>query len=83
LTCSGGQLPRRHRPWRSFATLRPRERGSLRPQRDLSLVLDRALRTRTTVVLQRGEVRALLELAEAQPGNAGIVALADAARRSL
>jgi hypothetical protein len=52
-------------------------------QRDLSLVLDRALRTRTTVVLQRGEARALLELAEAQPGNAEMVALANATRRAL
>jgi hypothetical protein len=52
-------------------------------QRDLSLVLDRALRTHTTVVRQRGEVRALLKLAETQPGNAEIAALAEAARRAL
>lgn len=49
-------------------------------QRDLSLVLDRALHTHATVALQRGEARALLELVEEQPADAEIAALADAIR---
>jgi hypothetical protein len=39
--------------------------GQSSSQRDLSLVLDRALRTGATVALQRREARALLELVEA------------------
>jgi hypothetical protein len=54
--------------------------GASLSQRDLSLALDRALHTRATVVLQRGEARALLELAEEQSANAEIATLAKALR---
>jgi hypothetical protein len=54
--------------------------GRSLPQRDLSLALDRALRTQSTIVLQRGEVRALLELVEKESGDAEIAALAGAVR---
>jgi hypothetical protein len=49
-------------------------------QRDLSLLLDRALGAHTTVVLQRGEARALLELVETEPADPEIAALADTIR---
>jgi hypothetical protein len=51
--------------------------------RDLSLVLDRALQTRATVVLQRGEARALLELIEEQPADTDIGGLAVELRGAL
>ena len=52
-------------------------------QRDLSLALDRALRTQSTVVLQRGEARALLALVEEHSADAEIGALALAIRTAL
>jgi hypothetical protein len=52
-------------------------------QRDLSLLLDRALRTGAIVALQRGEARALLELVDAQPADPEIAALADGVRAAL
>jgi hypothetical protein len=57
--------------------------GQSLSQRDLSLALERALRTQATVVLQRGEARALLELVEAQSGDAEIAALAESIRAAL
>lgn len=52
-------------------------------QRDLSLVLERALRTGATVALQRGEARALLDLAGAEPADRELAAVADAVRKAL
>jgi hypothetical protein len=49
-------------------------------QRDLSLLLDRALRTHARVVLQRGEARALLELVQSEQTDPEIAALANAIR---
>ncbi|MGD0713066.1 MAG: hypothetical protein ABSB24_02630 [Gaiellaceae bacterium] len=52
-------------------------------QRDLSLVVDRALRTGATVALQRGEARALLELLEAKAADTELTALVEAVRAAL
>ena len=51
--------------------------------RDLSLVLDRALLSKTMVVLQRGEARALLELIEDHPADTDVRALVDDVRGAL
>ncbi len=51
-------------------------------QRDLSLALERALRTQARVVLQRGEARALLELLDQQPDDER-AALAGAVRAAV
>ncbi len=52
-------------------------------QRDLSLVLARAVRTGATVALQRGEARALLELVGSERVDAELAAVADAVRAVL
>jgi hypothetical protein len=65
---------------RDFAAARA---GQSLSQRDLSLALDRALRTQSTVVLQRGEARALLELVDEQSADAEIAALAETIRAAL
>jgi hypothetical protein len=54
--------------------------GGSSAQRDLSLLLDRALGTHTKVALQRGEARALLELVATEPADPEIAALADTIR---
>jgi hypothetical protein len=54
--------------------------GGSSAQRDLSLLLDRALGAHTTVVLQRGEARALLELVNTERADPGIAAPADTMR---
>jgi hypothetical protein len=54
--------------------------GGSSAQRDLSLLLDRALGAHTTVVLQRGEARALLELVNTERADPEIAALADTMR---
>lgn len=51
--------------------------------RDLSLVLDRGLRRRSIVLLQRGEARALLELVEEASEDMEIAALAGAIRAAV
>ena len=57
--------------------------GQSSSQRDLSLVLERAVRTGTTVALHRGEARALLELVEAEPDDAELAGVADVVRTAL
>jgi hypothetical protein len=54
------------------------EAGHSNSARDLSLVLDRALRTGATVALHRGETRALLTLLEDGTTDPEITALAAA-----
>lgn len=62
---------------RDFAATRA---GQSLSHRDLSLALDRALQTQSTVVLQRGEARALLELVEEKKADTEIAALGEAVR---
>jgi hypothetical protein len=57
--------------------------GQSSSQRDLSLVLERAVRTGATVALQRGEARALLELLEVEPEDAELAAIAEVVRAAL
>jgi len=57
--------------------------GQSSSQRDLSLVLERAVRTGATVALQRREARALLELVEAEPDDAELARIAEAVRAAL
>jgi hypothetical protein len=57
--------------------------GQSSSQRDLSLVLERALRTGATVALQRGEARALLELVETEPADAELAGIAEVVRAAL
>ena len=57
--------------------------GQSSSQRDLSLVLDRAVRTGATVALRRGEARALLELVEGEPTDSQLDALRSALRAAL
>lgn len=52
------------------------EAGRSNSARDLSLVLERALRTGATVALQRGEARALVDLLDSGPGDPELRALA-------
>ena len=58
------------------------EAGRSNSARDLSLVLERALRTHATVALQRGEARALIELLRPPPSEE-FAPLAEAAQRAL
>lgn len=63
----------------AVAELRDRaaaEAGRSNSARDLSLILDRALRTGATVALQRGEARALLTLLDHLPANPELAVLA-------
>jgi hypothetical protein len=57
--------------------------GQSSSQRDLSLVLERAVRTGATVTVQREEARALLELVEAEPDDAELARIAEAVRAAL
>jgi hypothetical protein len=67
---------------KSFAPpLGPRQAG--RARRDLSLLLDRGLRTRTSVALSRAEARELAELLRSSGFRTDLALLQEALREAL
>jgi hypothetical protein len=59
------------------------EAGRSSARRDLSVLLDRGLRTRTTIALSRAEARELSELLKSGGFRADLALLAEALREAL
>jgi hypothetical protein len=59
------------------------EAGRSSARRDLSVLLDRGLRTRTTIALSRAEARELAELLKSGGFRADLALLAEALREAL